>query len=221
MRTKNTLYLITATGFAGLTYQSSAENPNFLPFPNDFAEKVRAGLNGVVRSSRAVYTITSNVVDYKYSLHGLPLDSDEYHLKLSEVNLRSAKRMLKLCEANKGFYVKDGQFVAAMRQVPKEYSSTLSSLQDKAVPCHFKAIKKVLTDNLGEDLSEFFLSFDEQPIAAASIAQVHRALLKDHQEVAVKVQYPGLEQQMKIDFATIRILSNSVAWVRKKLLLTK
>nr|GMD92328.1 uncharacterized aarF domain-containing protein kinase 1 isoform X2 [Ipomoea batatas] len=44
-----------------------------------------------------------------------------------------------------------------------------------------------------------FFSFDEEPFAAASIAQVHHALLRDHQEVAVKVQYPGLEYQMKFD----------------------
>ncbi|GMN71454.1 hypothetical protein TIFTF001_053403 [Ficus carica] len=46
-------------------------------------------------------------------------------------HLRSAERILKLCEANKGFYVKAGQFVAALRQVPKAYSSILSSLQDQ------------------------------------------------------------------------------------------
>lgn len=115
------------------------------------------------------------------------MDSEDYRGKLSEVHLRSANRMLKLCETNKGFYVKAGQFVAALRQVPKEYSSTLSSLQDQAIPCHFKAIKEVLVSNLGQDLSKIYLSFDEQPIAAASIAQVHRAILKDGQEVAIKV----------------------------------
>ncbi|KAK6925007.1 ABC1 atypical kinase-like domain, partial [Dillenia turbinata] len=73
-----------------------------------------------------------------------------------------------------------------LRQVPKEYTSALSSLQDQAVPCDFKAIKQVLVSNLGQDLSDIFLSFDENPIAAASIAQVHHALLKDRQEIAVK-----------------------------------
>lgn len=58
-----------------------------------------------------------------------------------------------------------------------------------------------------------FLSFDEEPIAAASIAQVHRGILKDHQDVAVKVQYPGLEQQMRIDITTMSFLSKSIAWV--------
>lgn len=47
------------------------------------------------------------------------------------MHLRSAKRFLKLCEANKGFYVKAGQFVAAQKVLPAEYSSTLSSLQDR------------------------------------------------------------------------------------------
>lgn len=47
--------------------------------------------------------------------------------------MRSARRILKLCDANRGFYVKAGQFVAAVRQVPREYSSTLSSLQDKVL----------------------------------------------------------------------------------------
>ncbi|RXH68470.1 hypothetical protein DVH24_030803 [Malus domestica] len=154
--------------------------------------------------------IALTAVDYKLTLRGIPEDSDEYRQKLSQVHSRSASRILKLCEANRGFYVKAGQFVAALRQVPKEYSSTLSSLQDQAVPCHLKAIKEVLIRNLGHKLSDVFLSLDELPIAAASIAQVHRGVLKDHQEVAVKVQYPGLEQHMKIDTATMYFLSKSL-----------
>lgn len=49
------------------------------------------------------------------------------------MHLRSAKRFLKLCEVNRGFYTKAGQFVAAMGQAPKEYVTTLSSLQDKVL----------------------------------------------------------------------------------------
>lgn len=63
---------------------------------------------------------------------------------------------------------------------------------------------------MGRNFSEIFLSFDEEPIAAASIAQVHHAILKDHQEVAVKVQYPGLKQNMKLDTMIMSFLSKSV-----------
>ncbi|XP_057970833.1 uncharacterized protein LOC131159719 isoform X2 [Malania oleifera] len=207
-------YLVIGTTGAATSAAAVAavQSPNS-NFVEHFIDNVEAGFNGVLRSSRAIFTIASNVIDYQYSLHGLPPYSDEYSCKLSEVHLRSAKRILKLCEANKGFYVKAGQFVAALRQVPREYSSTLSSLQDQAIPCHFKAIKEVLISNLGQDLSDIFLSFDEQPIAAASIAQVHRGLLQDQQEVAIKVQYPGLEQQMKLDTTIMSFLSKSVAWL--------
>lgn len=58
-----------------------------------------------------------------------------------------------------------------------------------------------------------FGSFDEQPIAAASLAQVHRAFLKDGQEVAVKVQYPGLQKQFATDIATMAVLSKALAWL--------
>ncbi|GAB2287693.1 hypothetical protein Dimus_022058 [Dionaea muscipula] len=128
-----------------------------------------------------------------------------------KVHLRSAKRVLKLCETNKGFYVKAGQFVAASRQVPKEYSSTLSSLQDQAVPCQFSSIKEVLTRSLKKDFNDIFVCFDEEPIAAASIAQVHRAVLENHEQVAVKVQYPGLKQLMQVDITTMSFLSKTVA----------
>ncbi|KAL6223603.1 hypothetical protein ACLB2K_006986 [Fragaria x ananassa] len=148
-----------ATAATGLTFHAFD--------PNSLSDDI---LHGVVRSSRAISTIALTAVDYKLTLRGLPVDSDEYRGKLSEVHSRSAWRILKLCEANKGFYVKAGQFVAALRQVPKEYSSTLSSLQDQAVPCHFKAIEEVLIRNLGHKLSDTFMSLDEQPLAAASIA---------------------------------------------------
>ncbi|CAN6363125.1 unnamed protein product [Urochloa humidicola] len=168
--------------------------------------------HGVARSSRAVYTIGFVVADYKYSLRGLDSGSADYRVKLSEVHLRSAKKLLKLCEVNGGFYVKAGQYVSSLRQVPKEYSSTLSSLQDQATPSKFQDIKIVIEQNFGKKLHEIFLEFDEHPIAAASIAQVHRGRLHDNQDVAIKVQYPGLEQRMKIDIMTMSFLSKSVSW---------
>ncbi|KAL3527408.1 hypothetical protein ACH5RR_012064 [Cinchona calisaya] len=204
---KASLFVFSAAGIATLV-----DNPNSLYLPPPSNATDFAFLYGAVRSSLSLFTMASTVVDYKYSLYSLPEYSDEYRKVLSEVHLRSAKRILKLCEFNRGFYVKAGQFVSALRQVPKEYSLTLASLQDQTAPCQFKAIKELLVCNLGGDLSEIFLSFDEQPVAAASIAQVHRAILKDHQEVAVKVQYPGLEKQMKFDLATMSFLSKFVAW---------
>ncbi|KAM7268674.1 hypothetical protein ACFE04_010840 [Oxalis oulophora] len=207
VKVKTTIYLITAST---LTYQ--AINQLSSDESSTFQHKLISSYDAIVRSSRAASTIIVTAADYKYSLNGLLANSDEYRLKLSEVHLRSALRMRKLCETNKGFYVKAGQFVAAMRQVPKEYSSTLSSLHDQAAPHDFKAIKQVLNTNFGHDLSHIFSSFDEQPIAAASIAQVHHAVLHNGQEVAVKVRYPGLEHKMRVDTTVMSFLSKSISW---------
>ncbi|KAF3955688.1 hypothetical protein CMV_019120 [Castanea mollissima] len=122
----------TATG-VGLQFSPNSAD-SFLTSSSKFATL----FHGVLRSSRAISTIACTVVDYKYSLHGLPLDSGDYLRVLSEVHLRSAKRILKLCEANKG----------SKRILINSFFITGS------VPCHFKAIKQVLISNLGQDLSE-------------------------------------------------------------------
>ncbi|KAL1223227.1 putative ABC1 protein [Cardamine amara subsp. amara] len=208
-RFKSPIFAFTVTGLALTTITGSATVVSV--FQNSPSNKIATAVEGIVRSSRAFYTITLTVADYKYSLRKLPVKSDAYLQRLTEVHSRSARRILKLCESNKGFYVKAGQFVASLKLVPKEYILILSSLQDQAVPCNFQDIRHVLTSNLGQNLTEIFLSFDEEPIAAASIAQVHHAVLKNHQEVAVKVQYPGLKQNMKLDTMIMSLLSKSVA----------
>ncbi|KAE8650567.1 aarF domain-containing protein kinase 1 isoform X1 [Cucumis sativus] len=201
--------LCVLTTGTGLAFKASNSNSNSL----DVEEKFRTTIHGFRRSSRAISTISLIVLDYKYSLNGEVANTEEYRLKLSEVHLRSAKRLLKLCQVNKGFYIKAGQFAASLRQTPNEYSSILSSLQDQAVPCPFKDIKDMLISNLGSDISAMFLSLDEQPIAAASIAQVHRAILKSNKEVAIKVQYPGLMQNVKIDTTVMSFLSRTISWL--------
>ncbi|KAF1869054.1 hypothetical protein Lal_00048334 [Lupinus albus] len=182
---KTTLFLLTAAATATVAAVSQAANSDGLsPSPHFSAE-----IHGFVRTARAVSTVASTIVDYELSLRGLQRDSDQYRQTIPQVHLRCAKRFSKLCEANKGFYVKAGQFVASQSAIPKEYSSTLSALQDQVAPLPYNVIKEVLKVNLGPDFSDMFLSVDEQPIAAASIAQVHHAVLKSGHEVAIKL-YP-------------------------------
>lgn len=119
-----------------------------------------------------------------------------------------------MCETNKGIYIKAGQFVSATKHVPKEYSTSFSILLDQSLPYDFKYIKQVLINNLGPNcLADNFLSFDEDPVSAASIAQVHHAVLKNRKEVAVKLMYPGLEYQMKFDLVIMSLLSKLVGWI--------
>ncbi|XP_021771019.1 uncharacterized aarF domain-containing protein kinase 1 isoform X2 [Chenopodium quinoa] len=210
---KISLLLITATATGTATVDSFPLFDSSSRAITAFSDDFRAPFFAFRRSSYTFFTIASTIFDYKYSIYGLAKGSDEYRHTISEVHLRSAKRILKLCEDNKGFYVKAGQFASSLRQLPKEYTMTLSVLQDKAVPCDFNLIKEVICRNLSSEITDMFLFFDEQPLAAASIAQVHRGVLKSGEEVAVKVQYPGLERLMELDITIMSFVSHVAAWI--------
>ncbi|GJP41628.1 hypothetical protein CLOM_g1274 [Closterium sp. NIES-68] len=175
--------------------------------------------DGIVRSSRAVGTFAINSIDYKVSAVANSLDRlkkeapAEYARIRSEIHQRSADRILRLCEANRGIYIKAGQFIATLQQLPREYRTTLTVLQDQARGRPFNVIDRVFKEEFGKSAKEIFVHFEEEAIAAASLAQVHRATLPSGQEVAVKVQYPRLEEQVATDISTMGFLSRAVKWV--------
>ncbi|CAM9664002.1 unnamed protein product [Chrysoparadoxa australica] len=116
--------------------------------------------------------------------------------------------MLHVCAAHGGVYTKFGQHVACMNHVlPIEYTDTLKVLQDKNPSVGLDQVEKTIWEELGVPLSDLFSEFEEKATAAASLAQVHRAVTKDGKEVAVKLQYPGLEQQVRKDLVTMRFLA--------------
>jgi ubiquinone biosynthesis protein len=97
-------------------------------------------------------------------------------------------------------YIKLGQ-ILSMRQdlVPMEYIREFSRLQDDVQPFGFADVEKVIKEELGSEIKDIFEFFEETPIAAASIGQVHRAGLKSGEEVAVKVQRPGIRKIIEAD----------------------
>ena len=121
--------------------------------------------------------------------------------------MRSAQKLLKLARENGGIFIKAAQFAASIRgPVPSEYVDALSEVQDRAPSRPWQQIEPHLKEQLGvDDLKEVFSKIDERAVAAASLAQVHRAMLQDGTDVAVKVQYPGLQAQITNDLNMIQM----------------
>ena len=95
-------------------------------------------------------------------------------------------------------YVDDGLSPAARR--------TLSRLQDSVPPMSPELAAQVITEELGQPPERVFATWDPEPIAAASIGQVHRAITRDGRAVAVKVQYPGIAETIEADLGNVALL---------------
>ena len=97
-------------------------------------------------------------------------------------------------------FIKLGQLLSTRPDLlPPDYIQALSRLQNTVTPVPGDKITTIIENELGAPISELFVSFDCEPLAAASMAQVHRAVLPDGNEVAVKVQRPGARQRIEID----------------------
>ncbi len=120
---------------------------------------------------------------------------------------RSARWFYETAVHLRGLLIKTGQFVGARADVvPEPYVVTLSHLQDRVPPRSFAEMRHVVERELGRPLKLVFREFDERPVASASLAQVHRAVLHDGREVAVKVQYPEIAEVVRRDLRSLKIL---------------
>jgi len=105
-------------------------------------------------------------------------------------------------------FIKLGQFLSMRPDIlPAQLAEELSLLQDKVPPFSFAEVKDIVERELGKSLTELFDSFEIEPIASASIGQVHKAFLQDGPAVAVKVQRPGLAKIIYQDLGFMRLIA--------------
>jgi len=118
-----------------------------------------------------------------------------------------ARQIYRTAVRLQGLLIKFGQILGSRPDLlPEEYISVLSRLQDRVPPKPTAVMERVLVRELGSPISAVFAEFDRSPIASASLAQVHRARLPDGRLVAVKIQYPGIEEIVRTDLHNIGFL---------------
>jgi ubiquinone biosynthesis protein len=146
-------------------------------------------------------------VDVVEALHlWRPLRLGQRILGADEVaDATQPERLRLLCEALGPTFIKFGQLLSTRADLlPPDFLTELAYLQDRAPLEDYATIRSILLDELRQPLPSLFRRLDPVPLAAASIAQVHRATLTDGQEVVVKVQRPGIPQVIAADLEILR-----------------
>jgi predicted unusual protein kinase regulating ubiquinone biosynthesis (AarF/ABC1/UbiB family) len=126
--------------------------------------------------------------------------------------LETAKQIVAVLGTMKGAAMKLGQVMSFLdvglvaEEHRDEFQQELAKLRDAAPTVSFKQMKRVIEEDLEQPISEVFSTFEQEPIAAASIGQVYRATLHDGREVAVKVQYPGVAGAVRADMQNLDMI---------------
>ncbi len=131
--------------------------------------------------------------------------------KRGEFVMKTARDVAETMGDMKGAIMKFGQILSLMSGVlPEDMTAELASLQRNAPPMAYNLVEDVFERDFGRPPEQIFRTFERMPFAAASIGQVHRATLLDGQDVAVKVQYPGVRKAIEHDLANVKLMVSLV-----------
>jgi len=179
-------------------------------------EHFQATIKATPRFKKIVGTSLKMIASYRtHEVKARYLSEETAKLQLQEIHELNAWRLYDLCIELRGGILKLGQFISCrMDLLPTPYIEALSQLQDKVPSIPADVIIARIDEELGQPLESVFESFDREPLAAASLAQVHKAVLHNGKEVAVKVRVPGIEDIIHIDLTAAK----SVSWLLKDML---
>lgn len=135
------------------------------------------------------------------------LSKEKADKRYRAVYTSQAQKFTKTAVELGGLLIKLGQFVSSRVDIlPKEFTDVLSELQDAVEPVDSDVMMRRIEEELSNPLNEYFETVKHTPIAAASLGQVHKAVLKSGETVAVKVMRPGIEEIISLDLAAFKVL---------------
>ncbi|MCL5767142.1 AarF/ABC1/UbiB kinase family protein [Acinetobacter sp. ANC5681] len=140
------------------------------------------------------------------SIRNLAADEEQKNAARSQLFQDIGLQIADTLGEMKGAVMKVGQIASQYKDIfPPEVAKAIAKLQRQAPAMPFAEIKQQIEKELGKPLNKIFTSFEPEPFAAASIGQVHRAVLPNGQAVVVKVQYPGVDQACESDLKQVRL----------------
>jgi predicted unusual protein kinase regulating ubiquinone biosynthesis (AarF/ABC1/UbiB family) len=143
-----------------------------------------------------------------YALQRAFLDEAGSKAKLKATHTRAARRMADEMKSLRGAAMKIGQTLSLQTgTLPDETLAELATLQMKAPGMHPSLVRAQFKQSMGANPEEIFKEFDAEPFAAASLGQVHNAITRAGERVAVKIQYPGIRQAIRNDFKVFRTVT--------------
>lgn len=133
--------------------------------------------------------------------------------RIARVHKANARRVYATILALQGLFIKVGQLLSILANfLPEEFRAELEGLQDQVPPRPFAEIEPRVEGELGGRIDALYKHFDREPIASASLGQVHAATLHDGTRVAVKVQHADIDEIVRLDLRTIRRIMAIVQW---------
>jgi ubiquinone biosynthesis protein len=160
----------------------------------------------MIRLIRATRVFAIIFLSYMWQMSWARLWPTRYgtEARWRKIHRRNARRMYKGFVRLRGVYIKLGQILSIMGTfLPREYVEELEALQDDVPPASYRAITKTFRASFKKDPTEVFASFEREPIAAASLGQVHEARNAKGDRLAVKILYPNVGLIIKVDLKVL------------------
>ncbi|MFH1590743.1 MAG: AarF/ABC1/UbiB kinase family protein [archaeon] len=168
------------------------------------AERLRREVRDLTRLRKIILTVMKHgfgmVIDRSKLRSYVPIHQRLTVKEGADTKKPMPERVRLLFEDLGPSFIKLGQLLSLRPDlIPSDYCDEFAKLQDEVAPIPFSSIKKAIEEEIGKPIQEVFKSVEPEPVASASIAQVHKGVLKNGEVVALKVQKPGIAQTISND----------------------